>query len=194
MGRLLMSVPRDGDLQANIATILLWDQGLDQLDYYTLLGVNAEVDPLALERAYHRFALRFHPDRYPECEPSIREALTRIFQRGVEARRVLGDSQLQVRYRNLLHHGTKRMLDDSTIGSVNLDEDLRKLHESCRSAGAKLEAMAAARAWQRGELALVRQCLVTALTFDGNANRSIEGYIEAIEQALRDQKPPSKSP
>jgi curved DNA-binding protein CbpA len=192
MGRDLISAPRDDESSANTATILLWDRELDELDYYELLGVSAQDDPLALERAYHGFALRFHPDCYPEYQSPVREALTRIFQRGVEARRVLCDSQLRVRYRALLHRGAKRLLDDSTAASVNLEEDLRELHETCRSAGAKLEAMSAARAWQRGELTQVRKRLVVALSFDGNANKDIERCIEVVEQALCEHGPPAK--
>src|SRR5512145_1907777 len=72
------------DDDARSAAILLWDRTLDELDYFALLGVVPSSDTLDIERAYHHFALRFHPDCHPHGSPAIREALTRIFQRGVE--------------------------------------------------------------------------------------------------------------
>jgi hypothetical protein len=169
--------PNDDD--AHSATILLWDRTLDDLDYYALLGVVPSSDTLDLERAYHHFALRFHPDSHSHCSPSIREALTRIFQRGVEARRVLDDPALRAQYRVLLAKGIRRLLADAAP-PLDLEQELPGLHRNCRSAGAKLEAMAAAKAWQRHDLERVRHSLTAALRFDGDANADLERMLHAL--------------
>ncbi len=172
------------------AAILLWDQQLDELDYYAILGVTDQDSVSDYERAYHRFALQFHPDCYPNLEPPIHAALTRIFQRGVEARRVLSEPQLHARYRMLVEQGKKRMLDDSPLVAVDLARELPHLHEGCRSAGAKLEAMAAARAFPRTTLEVVRQHLASALVFDGNANTLVRACLEAVEQSMSQSRSP----
>lgn len=166
------------------AEIMLWDERLDELDYYALLGVTESDSVGDYERAYHRFALRFHPDCHLEREAPIRDALTRIFQRGAEARRVLSDPQLRARYRALLREGAIRLSEETPVPSIDLSRDLPALHQTCRSAGAKLEAMTAFRAWQRGEFESARQRLVSALAFDGNANPSIANCLSAIDGVL----------
>lgn len=163
-----------------------WAQGLDTLNYYDLLGVTEQDDLLACERAYHRFALRFHPDRSPDADGSVRATLTRIFQRGVEARRVLCDPERRKLYRVRLKQGAVRLSDDHPVATVDLDNALPSLHHECRSAGAKLEAMAAARAWQARDMLVVHQHLIRAWVFDGKANATIERCVEAIELAQVD--------
>jgi curved DNA-binding protein CbpA len=187
-----MSWPRNDEQATRVASVLLWEQQLDELDYYALLGVTSEGTPVEYEVAYHRFALQFHPDCHLESEPRVRQALTRIFQRGVEARRVLCDAQLHARYRKLHEQGAKRLLDESRVVEIDLEHDLPNLHESCRSAGAKLQAMSAARAWQNREFEVVRQQLDLALAFDGRANQNIEHCIEAIELALSEMGHPTR--
>jgi curved DNA-binding protein CbpA len=179
----MSSPPADAEL-SSIDAILLWDAQLDELDYYTLLGVTDQASVLDYEQAYHRFALQFHPDCHPNDEAIVRDALTRIFQRGVEARRVLSDPELHARYRALHQRGIRRFLDDSPVVPLDLEEELPKLHEICRSAGAKLEAMAAARALSRHELDEVRRRLASALAYDGDTNPDVERCLSAVERAL----------
>jgi hypothetical protein len=179
----MSSPPADAE-PSSIAAILLWDAQLDELDYYTLLGVTDQGNVLDCEQAYHRFALQFHPDCHPNDEATVRNALTRIFQRGVEARRVLSDPELHARYRALLQRGILRLLDDSPLVPVDLEQELPRLHESCRSAGAKLEAMAAARALTRNELDEVHRHLASARTYDGDSNPAVEMCLVAVERAL----------
>jgi len=185
-----MASPTAEDLSSRIETIGLWDMQLDELDYFALLGVEATDGTSACEQAFHRFALQFHPDCYPEVDASIRNTLTRIFQRGVEARCVLCDPALRARYRASLDRGEMRLLDDAPVVSVDLDQELPKLHESCRSAGAKLEAMAAARALLSKNPQRAKERLLLALAFDGGANPLVQHFIAAIDQALvGDQDP-----
>ncbi|MEM6962827.1 MAG: DnaJ domain-containing protein, partial [Myxococcota bacterium] len=63
---------------------------LDQLDYYTLLGLSTDANADQIRQAFHRFALRYHPDKYLRSDDAdtLRRA-NQIFSRGAEAYRVL---------------------------------------------------------------------------------------------------------
>lgn len=164
----------------DVTNICAWEDRLDTLTYHEILNVSDSADGLECERAYHHFALQFHPDCYPELPVEIRHAITRIFQRGVEARRVLCDPELRRRYAQQVLLGETRLIDDKPAVRIDLGTALVTLHESCRSAGAKLQAMAAARAHQRGDMAQVRRLLLQALAFDGDANASIRECVDAL--------------
>jgi curved DNA-binding protein CbpA len=175
-----MSVTRDHDLPAYVQHILEWDRQLDVLDYYELLSVNRSVSDDELLDAYHRFALVFHPDAHPDCPPALRQALTRIFQRGVEAHQVLSNNSTRARYRELLARGIRRFSDSHHAPKMDLGQVLPTLHEHCRSAGAKLDAQQAARAWVRHEFEQVERKLLSALRFDGDANPDLEQCLVAL--------------
>jgi curved DNA-binding protein CbpA len=172
------------DSPTELAKILAWDGQLDELDYFELLGVTENADPVAIETAYHQFALQFHPDCHPACSPLVQQALTRVFQRGVEARRVLCDAELRSHYCLLRQRGVKRLADESAVIRLDLDRELPALHEHCRSAGAKLEAMSAARAWQRRDTHETLHRLTRALSYDGAANSFVEDCIQVIERRI----------
>lgn len=62
-------------------------------DYYQILGVGRDADDREIKRAFHRQALRWHPDRNadnPEAERHFRDA--------AEAYQVLGDPGKRARY------------------------------------------------------------------------------------------------
>lgn len=69
-------------------------------DYYEVLDVPRDVDDVALKKAYHKAALRWHPDRNPgdpDAEARFKEA--------AEAFEVLGDPQRRAIYDRLGHEG-----------------------------------------------------------------------------------------
>ncbi len=42
---------------------------LEELDYYTLLGVERDADPSQIRKAFRAFARRYHPDRHAKTTP-----------------------------------------------------------------------------------------------------------------------------
>jgi preprotein translocase subunit Sec63 len=62
------------------------DEHLDRIDYYTLLGVARDAAPLGIRDAFHRFAMRFHPDQHIGDDGAQARA-GRIFKRGAEGYR-----------------------------------------------------------------------------------------------------------
>ena len=168
-----------------IERILEWDRLLDVINYYELLGVNDTASANNILDAYHRFALTFHPDTRVELSIELRQALTRIFQRGVEAYQVLINPSTREEYRRILATGKHRYFDSIRVPKLNLDAVLPTLHERCRSAGAKLETQQAYRHYQRNELEQVERRLANALRFDGNANPDVEPCLEAIRMRIQ---------
>ena len=85
------------------------DDRLDQLDYYTLLGVARDADVDAIKRAFRTFARRYHPDKFVgQAEEKIERA-TRIYRRGSEAVQTLTDLDARRAYDAGLAKGELRL-------------------------------------------------------------------------------------
>jgi DnaJ-class molecular chaperone len=97
---------------------------LDLLDYYTLLQIEQDATADEVQKAWHTFALKFHPDRHVGgSEPKIRRAAM-IFRRGAEAVRVLLDSESRKRYDHQL-----------ATGKLRYDADVEDIRRSKRPGG-----------------------------------------------------------
>lgn len=86
---------------------------LDELDYYTLLGVADDASDEQIKKAFRAFARKYHPDRFAEAEDERRERATRIFKRGSEAFQTLTDASQRKAYDDALKRGRLRLTDDS---------------------------------------------------------------------------------
>lgn len=82
---------------------------LDRVTYYELLNVAPDAERQALQQAFHRFALVYHPDRHVDATDGLREIATRIFERGVEAYGVLRDPTSREAYEKAILAGDKRL-------------------------------------------------------------------------------------
>ncbi|MBX3247325.1 MAG: DnaJ domain-containing protein [Myxococcales bacterium] len=82
---------------------------LDELDYYTLLGVSAAASADELRSAFHRFALKYHPDNHSGGDDARLARATQIFRRGAEAYRVLSSPETRRRYDDALSRGERRL-------------------------------------------------------------------------------------
>jgi len=89
---------------------------LDQINYYTLLGVEPTAGEDEITLAFQVFALKYHPDRYPKHSAFLERAAA-IYRRGTEAYRALMDPKLRAYY----DHELKR-------GVLRLDRATAKLH------------------------------------------------------------------
>jgi curved DNA-binding protein CbpA len=166
-----------------VARIDAWIDVLDRASYYQLLGVLPRADGEALRRAFHEFARAFHPDSHVGTDERTLEKVRRVFQRGAEAYRVLGNPELRLRYDIALQKNQLRLEPES--GRPGADFDAGKaLHELCRSPGAKLAAQNAAKRIEAGDLAGARAQLVRALEQDGGVNPALQKRLEALEIAL----------
>jgi DnaJ-class molecular chaperone len=75
-----------------------WLAVMDQVSYYELLGIAPDAGRDDIRRAFHGFAVTFHPDTHGTRSHEERTDIGRIFTRGTEAYRVLSDTQLRARY------------------------------------------------------------------------------------------------
>ena len=117
--------------------------GLDDLDYYTYLGIRTGCDYIAVREAYHARAQRFHPDRFVGLEgPSLRQAVYGVYKRMTEAYNVLADPSLRQAYDQARERGHARLPPEERTPRLSAEE--RKVKHPfariyLRSARAKLD-------------------------------------------------------
>jgi curved DNA-binding protein CbpA len=81
---------------------------LELLDYYTLLQIPDDAGPDVIRKSFHAFALKYHPDRHAGGGAERHEQAARIYRRGAEAYRVLGDPVTRRAYDAQLAGGALR--------------------------------------------------------------------------------------
>jgi len=160
--------------------ILDWDNQIHRLGYEQILGIDSDGSIDDCRRAYYEFALCFHPDTHPEADGETQQALCRIFQRGSEAYRVLTHPGLRLRWHKARDQGSSRLSDLAPPPDLDLALELPRLHERCHSAGAKLEAVSATRAFMRGDTAAATRHLEQALVYDGGSSPELIRFLEAL--------------
>ncbi len=119
------------------------DEHLDRIDYYTLLGVARDAAPSAIRDAFHRFAMRFHPDQHIGDDGAQVRA-GRIFKRGAEGYRILLDASLRARYDSALGRGEVRLTQEAerravvaeagTPAQAPMPPDVKPLYERAKEA------------------------------------------------------------
>lgn len=167
----------------DIERIFEWDALIDQSSYYEVLGLLEIADASAVRKAFHEFAVAFHPDAFPEADDETASALKRVFQRGAEAYRVLSRPESRADYDLALAKGQLRL--DTSIAPPPLQRhsDIRSLDELCRSPGARRYAKRAEELISNGDLTGAKRELQMALREDGD-NADLAERLDAIDLAL----------
>ncbi len=83
-------------------------QSLDDMDYYTLLGVSPDATVDAIKAGFRAFARRFHPDRFAGHPEHVETAAT-YYRRATEAYRVLTNSEQRRIYDEQRAQGRTRL-------------------------------------------------------------------------------------
>ncbi len=178
--------------------VLGWAEGLEQLDYFTLLGlpVPPSVDDVPSDKqvkdAFHGFALAFHPDRYRGSAPEVRAAAGRVYMRGSEGYRVLQDSLLRKRYVRVLAEGDVRMKSDEIAQSIRGGaQEITALAEMVKSAVARPFALRADELLAAGDFKQARLQAQLALLKEPQ-NARLQERIREIDVAIKALKAPRK--
>jgi curved DNA-binding protein CbpA len=158
-----------------------WDDVLDDATYYEILGILQLADARAIRDAFHDFALAFHPDAQLDLEPSSRQVVARIFQRGVEAYRVLSSDADRARYDLALAKGLVRLEGESERRATGA----RSLDELCRTAAAKLYAKRAEDFITQGFLGRATDELLRALRAEDGPNADLAERLEALNALVK---------
>lgn len=169
--------------QGDIERIFEWDALLDQSSYYEVLGLLEIADTSAIRRAFHEFALAFHPDAYPDADEETADALRRVFQHGAEAYRVLCHPESRADYDLALAKGQLRLNSTLAPPPLSRHSDIRSLDELCHSPGARRYAKRAEELISRGDLSLAKRELQMALREDGE-NPDLAERLDAVDLAL----------
>ncbi len=169
--------------RADIERIFEWDALLDQSSYYEVLGLLEIADTEAVRKAFHEFAVAFHPDGFPDADNETADALLRIFQRGAEAYRVLSRADSRADYDLALAKGQLRLDDTIAPAPLSRDSDIRSLDELCRSPAARRYAKRAEELISKGDLLAAKRELQMALREDGE-NPDLVERLDALDLAL----------
>jgi curved DNA-binding protein CbpA len=171
--------PRPGGL--DLEHLAAWNDVLDDATYYEILGVLHIADPGAIRDAFHEFALAFHPDAQLDLAPDARRVVARIFQRGVEAYRVLSSDGERARYDLALAKGLLRLEGTSDRQPTGA----RSMDELCRTAAAKLYAKRAEDLITQGRLGRAADELLRALRAEDRPNPDLAERLEALNALVK---------
>jgi len=71
---------------------------IDELDYYQILHIDADVEASGIKKAFHATSRTFHPDANRHLSDALREECSRISKRVTEAYCVLRDPRRRKAY------------------------------------------------------------------------------------------------
>ena len=151
-------------------------------NYYEILRIYPGAGDAEIKRAFHAFALRFHPDQLVEEGEEVASAAAELFKRGVEAYNILIKRELRERYDAGLHKGKLRM-DADARPSVPPPPPMRTLEMIAKTPGAKKFAAKADRLLSIGKLEEARVQLTNAFQQEP-MNAELQERINILYEAL----------
>jgi curved DNA-binding protein CbpA len=164
------------------------DDRLDQLDYYDLLQVDPNATADDVKRAFHAFALRYHPDNYASAPPEKRERAAQIYRRGAEAYRVLCDRETRRLYDEQRARGKLRFDPEEAArarpaGAASIADRATTAAIAVRSPRARPFVQKANEAYKRGDWSTAKLNLKLALQHE-QGNALLEARLADVEQKL----------
>ncbi|MDQ3034451.1 MAG: DnaJ domain-containing protein [Myxococcota bacterium] len=173
------------------------DDRLDQLDYYTLLGVARDAGVDDIKRAFRTFARRYHPDRHAGGDAEKIDRATRIYRRGSEAVQTLTSLESRRAYDAGLAKGELRLKSVARAAPIARDQPgvgapRRAPDPAARPAAAPTISSPSARAFftkaqesaRAGDLKAAHRHLASAMAQEPG-NPLLEQALIKIERALR---------
>lgn len=156
---------------------------LEQLDYYTLLQVEPDATVDGIRAAFHRFAAKYHPDRFlgAGAEQAKIERATQIYRRGAEAYKVLCDGPRRKAYDAGLARGELRF--DPNAEPPPAPAALGQWPIKVKNPAARPFAIKAEQAFKAGDFRTARVNLKLALSKDAG-NAQIEVLQAEVERRL----------
>lgn len=156
---------------------------LEALDYYTLLQVAETASSDDIRRAFHRFAAKYHPDRFAGAgaEAAKVERAAEIYRRGAEAYKVLTDSARRKLYDVGLAEGRLRF--DATAPLPQETPEVGQWPIKVKSPLARPFAIKAEQLYKTGDFGNAKMNLKLALQKDAG-NQQIQRLLEDIERRL----------
>lgn len=154
---------------------------LELLDYYTLLGLEPGASGDDIRRAFHTFALKFHPDNHSSAEPAKLARATQIFRRGAEAYRVLLDPGARKRYDEGLSKGELRLSPERARAS-KAPSAAQRINRKAHPFWKKAQAAMKREDWQTAKLNLN-----IAKQHDPD-NPTIAAALEQVQERIAERK------
>lgn len=159
------------------------DDRLDALDYYDLLQVEPTASVDDVRRAFHAFALRYHPDRFSGSTPEKQERAATIYRRGAEGYRVLCDREQRATYDEQRTRGKLRFDPEEAAAARPRTEGPGSQSLQVKNARARPLVQKATEAFRKGDWAVARLNLKMALQHEpGNA--LIMARLAEVEEKL----------
>jgi curved DNA-binding protein CbpA len=162
--------------------IRAWVEVAKKKNYYEILGLFPGAGDDEIKAAFHKFALRFHPDQLVDDGDSVVDAGAELFKRGVEAYNILIKRELRERYDVELRKGRLRM-DIDSMPSAPPPPPMRTLEMIAKTPGGKKYAAKADRLLSIGKLEEARIQLTSAFQQEPT-NHELQERINILYEAL----------
>ncbi len=167
---------------ASAEQIRAWVEVARKKNYYEILGLYPTAAEGEIKAAFHKFALRFHPDQLVDEGDEVVSAGAELFKRGVEAYNILIKPELRERYDAGLKKGKIRM-DIDARPSVPPPPAMRTLEMIAKTPGGKKFAAKADRLLSIGKLEDARVQLTSAFQQEP-MNTELQERINILYEAL----------
>jgi curved DNA-binding protein CbpA len=162
--------------------IRAWTEVAKKKNYYEILGIYPNAGDKEIKAAFHKFALRFHPDQLVDDGDDVVAAGAELFKRGVEAYNILVKRELRARYDTQLRKGRLRM-DIDARPSEPPPPPMRTLEMIAKTPNGKKYAAKADRLLSIGKLEEARVQLTSAFQQEPT-NAELQERINILYEAL----------